>query len=203
MSSTSRKTTTDAEHAQAMKKLQAEMRAKMRAAKEKRGLIMVNTGDGKGKTTAAFGVLTRMLAHKRKCAVVQFIKSGHDAVEKLLRGPNLKWHRIGQGFTWDTQDRAADIASCRKGWKIALGYLHTSDVSFVLLDELNVVLSYDYLPKEEIIADLKAKRPDVHVFITGRGAPSELIEIADLVTEMKEIKHPFKAGVKAQIGIEF
>lgn len=197
------KAESDEEHATQMKALQAEMHAKMRAAREKRGLILVHTGDGKGKTTAAFGMLTRMLAHGRKCAVIQFIKSGHDAVEKLLRGPNLHWHRVGDGFTWDTQNRAADIASCREGWKFACEYLQNPEIDFVLLDELNIVLSYDYLPKEEVLAALRTKREGVHVVITGRGAPPELIELADLVTEMKEIKHPFKTGVKAQIGIEF
>lgn len=198
----SRKAETEEQHKEAMQALQAEMREKMRAAKEKKGLIIVHTGDGKGKTTAAFGMLTRMLAHGKKCAVIQFIKSGNDAVEKQLRGPNLQWHRIGQGFTWDTQNRAADIASCREGWALATEYLKGT-VDFLLLDELNVVLSYDYLPKDEVLAALRAKPDGVHVVITGRGAPAELIELADLVTEMREIKHPFKAGVKAQLGIEF
>lgn len=195
--------TDEAEHRAAMQTLQTEMHAKMRAAKEKRGLIIVHTGDGKGKTTAAFGMLTRMLAHGKRCAVIQFIKSGQDAVEKLLHGANLKWHRIGEGFTWDTQNRAADIASCREGWKLALGYLQSDEIDFLLLDELNIVLSYDYLPKDEVLAGLRTKRANLHVVITGRGARPELVELADLVTEMREIKHPFKEGVKAQLGIEF
>jgi cob(I)alamin adenosyltransferase len=198
-----RKAGTEEEHQKAMQDLQAEMREKMRAAQEKRGLVIVHTGNGKGKTTAAFGMLTRMLAHGRKCAVIQFIKSANDAVEKLLRGPNLQWHRVGEGFTWDTQNRAADIASCLEGWTLAAGYLKSGDVDFLVLDELNVVLSYDYLPKQEVLDVLKNKRPDLHVVITGRGALPELIDQADLVTEMKEIKHPFSAGVKAQRGIEF
>jgi cob(I)alamin adenosyltransferase len=193
----------EAEHREAMKNLQAEMRKKVQEAKEKRGLIIVHTGDGKGKTTAAFGMLTRMLAHGKKCAVIQFIKSGGDAVEKLLRGPNLQWHRIGEGFTWDTQNREADIASCREGWKLATQYLHSDDVDFILLDEINIVLSYDYLPKRDVLAAIANKRPDQHVVMTGRGALPETIELADLVTEMKEIKHPFQAGVKAQLGIEW
>ncbi|HTH09721.1 MAG TPA: cob(I)yrinic acid a,c-diamide adenosyltransferase [Acidovorax sp.] len=201
--STLHKTGSESEHREAMQNLQAEMREKMRAAQEKRGLIIVHTGNGKGKTTAAFGMLVRMLAHGRHCAVIQFIKSGVDAVEKLLSGPNLSWHRIGDGFTWDTQNRAADIASCREGWRLAMGYLQSSDVDFVLLDELNIVLGYDYLPKDEVLAGLRAKRPEQHVVVTGRGALPELIDLADLVTEMKEIKHPFHSGVKAQRGIEF
>ncbi len=198
-----RTTGSEDEHREAMQELQKEMRDKMRAAQEKRGLIIVHTGDGKGKTTAAFGMLTRMLAHGHKCAVIQFIKSGSDAVEKLLRGPSLAWHRIGEGFTWDTQNRAADIASCQAGWRLARQYLESEDVDFLLLDELNVVLSYEYLPKDEVLAALRAKRPDQHVVITGRGALPETIELADLVTEMRELKHPFHAGVKAQRGIEF
>ena len=193
----------DDAHREAMQDLQKEMREKMRAAQEKRGLLLVHTGNGKGKTTAAFGMLTRMLAHGHTCAVIQFIKSGNDAVERLLRRPNLHWHRIGEGFTWDTQNRAADIASCQEGWKLALGYLQSPEVDFILLDELNVVLSYDYLPKDEVLAALKAKRDTQHVVVTGRGAPAELIEAADLVTEMREIKHPFNAGIQAQRGIEF
>ena len=186
-----------------MKKLQTAMHAKMRAAREKRGLIIVHTGDGKGKTTAAFGMLARQRAHGKSCAVVQFIKSGGDPVEKLLRGPKLRWHRVGQGFTWDTQDRAADIARCREGWALALGYLQDPSVDFLLLDELNVVLSFDYLALDEVLAALRGKRGPVHVVCTGRNAPDKLIELADLVTEMREIKHPFNTGVKAQLGIEF
>ncbi len=193
----------DDEHRAQMQDLQAEMHAKMRAAKEKRGLVIVHTGDGKGKTTAAFGMLARMLSFGKKCAVIQFIKSGGDPVEKLLRGPNLAWHRVGDGFTWDTQNRAADIASCREGWNLALGYFQNPDYAFVLLDELNIVLTYDYLPKAEVLAALRAKQPDQHIVITGRGAQPELIELADLVTEMREIKHPFKAGIQAQRGIDF
>lgn len=193
----------DDEHREQMQALQAEMHAKMRAAKEKRGLLIVHTGDGKGKTTAAFGMLTRMLAHGRKCVVIQFIKSGSDAVEKLLRSPHLAWHRVGDGFTWDTQNRAADIASCREGWKLALDYFQNPEIDFVLLDELNIVLSYDYLPKSEVLAALQNRHEKQHLVITGRGAPAELIELADLVTEMRELKHPFKTGVKAQLGIEF
>jgi cob(I)alamin adenosyltransferase len=185
-----------------MKTLQGKVRATMRAAKTRRGLIIVHTGNGKGKTTAAFGMLARMLAHRRTCAVIQFIKSGSDAVEKLLRRPNLSWHRVGGGFTWDTQDRAADIASCREGWRLALGYLKSKETDFLILDELNVVLAFEYLPMKEVLAALRARRPDQHVVITGRDAGPELIDLADLVTEMKEIKHPFNVGVKAQVGIE-
>ncbi|MFT3782694.1 MAG: cob(I)yrinic acid a,c-diamide adenosyltransferase [Nibricoccus sp.] len=191
------------QHRQDMQALQAEMRKKLSAAKEKHGLIMVHTGNGKGKSTAAFGMVARMLAHGRKVGVVQFIKATPDAIEKVLRGPNLTWRAVGDGFTWDTQDRAGDIAKVREGWKYACEFFEDPNVALVMLDELNVVLSMNYLPVEEVIAALKAKRPELHVVITGRGAPQELVNVADLVTEMREIKHPFNAGIKAQLGIEF
>jgi len=194
---------TDAEHQERMAAVQAEMRARLAAAQEKRGLLMVHTGHGKGKSTAAFGMVARMLGHRRGCAVIQFVKSSPDVAEKALRSPLLRWHAVGDGFTWDTQDRAADIARCREGWALACGYLQDPSVHLLLLDELNVVLAYDYLPKDEVLAALRAKRPDLHVVITGRDALPELVELADLVTEMRLVKHPFQAGVKAQAGVEF
>ncbi|MEI6861434.1 MAG: cob(I)yrinic acid a,c-diamide adenosyltransferase [Verrucomicrobiota bacterium] len=194
---------TEEQHRTTMQALQAEMDAKIRAAKEKRGLVIVHTGDGKGKSTAAFGMLARMLAHGRRCAVIQFIKSGHDAAERALRGPLLSWHSVGGGFTWDTQDRAGDIACCRAGWALACEYLQNPGTDFVLLDELNIVLAHDYLPKDEVLTALRAKRREQHIVITGRGALPELVALADLVTEMRELKHPFKTGVKAQAGVEF
>jgi cob(I)alamin adenosyltransferase len=194
---------TEDAHRARMQALQAEMEAKIAAAKEKRDLVIVHTGDGKGKSTAAFGMLVRMLGHGRRCAVIQFIKSGDNAIERLLRGPLLEWHRVGGGFTWDTQNRASDIAQCREGWGLALRCLADPEIRFVVLDELNVVLSCGYLPLEEVLAGLRGRAPGKHVAVTGRGAPAELIEAADLVTEMKEIKHPFAAGVRAQAGIEF
>src|SRR5690606_32838804 len=126
----------DESHREAMQALQAEMNAKVRAAQEKRGLVIVHTGDGKGKTSAAFGMLMRMIAHGRRCAVIQFIKSGADAVERVLRGPLLEWHSVGGGFTWNTQDRAGDVARCRKGWELAVGFMGNPEIDFVLLDEL-------------------------------------------------------------------
>lgn len=194
---------TEEAHRERMAAVQAEMAARTAAAQEKRGLVIVHTGDGKGKSTAAFGMLARMIAHKRRCAVIQFIKSGADAVERSLRSPLLKWHSVGGGFTWNTQNRAADIASCREGWELACGYFKDQSVEFVLLDELNIVLAYEYLPKDEVLAALRAKRRDQHIVITGRGALPELVEVADLVSEMKMIKHPFRSGVKAQAGIEY
>ncbi len=196
-------TETEAEHRERMRELQEEMRAKTSAAKDRRGLIICHTGDGKGKTSAAFGMLARQLAHGRKAAVVQFIKASNDHVERLLRGPLLSWDHYGEGFTWDTQDKAADIACCRAGWARALEHLADPELDFVLLDELNVVLQLDYLPVAEIVEALKVKRADLHVVVTGRGAKPEMIELADLVTEMRMIKHPFDVGVPAQAGIEF
>jgi len=201
-----------AAHAARMKTVQKKMRAKLDAAREKRGLVIVHTGNGKGKSTAAFGMVARMLAHKRTCAVIQFIKSSDDAVSKLLASPNLHWRHVGDGFTWDTQNREADIAQCRAGWNLALDYMRNPapdislpapDISLLVLDELNIVLDLGYLPLADVLAALRAKRPDQHIVITGRNAPAALIEQADLVTEMREIKHPFNAGVKAQLGIEF
>jgi cob(I)alamin adenosyltransferase len=190
-------------HQAAMRTLQAEMVARIRAARDKRGLVIVHTGEGKGKSTAAFGMLARTLAHGRRAAVVQFIKSGHGAAERALRGPLLEWHSVGGGFTWDTQDRAADIARCRAGWALSLGFFSNPATAVVLLDELNIVLAHGYLPLEEVLAALCARHPDQHVIITGRSAPPALVEQADLVTEMRELKHPFAAGVAAQAGIEF
>lgn len=194
---------TDEAHKERMAALQAEMAAKLAAAKEKRGLIMVHTGDGKGKSTAAFGMLARMVAHKKQCAVIQFVKSSPDAISKALGAPLAKWHAVGDGFTWNTQDRAADIKRCREGWELACGYMQDPNLSFLMLDELNIALDYKYLPVSEVLAALAEKRPDLHVVITGRGAPAELVAAADLVTEMKMIKHPFNDGVRAQLGIEF
>jgi cob(I)alamin adenosyltransferase len=197
------KTETEAEHSERMRSLQVEMHARIKAAREKRSLVIVHTGNGKGKSTAAFGMLARMLGHGRRCAVIQFIKSGDASTERLLKGPLLSWHFCGDGFTWDTQDRAADVARCREGWGVACDYLKKTEIEFLLLDELNIALAYEYLPVGEVIDALRERAPGKHVVITGRGAPDALIEAADLVTEMREIKHPFKTGVKAQAGIEF
>lgn len=193
----------DENHKLEMKAKQEAMRAKMKAAKGKRGLLLVHTGEGKGKSTAAFGMLTRSLAHGHGCGVIQFIKSSPDAVEKVLRCDHLKWKVFGDGFTWDTQDKASDIARCREGWTQALAWMRDPSIRFILLDELNVILSYDYLPVEEVLEGLAGRLEHQHVVMTGRGAPPELVEVADLVTEMKDIKHPFRAGIQAQAGLEF
>jgi len=194
---------TESAHRAAMQEKQRAMRELMAAAKDKRGLTIVHTGNGKGKSTAAFGMVTRMLGHGKRCVVVQFIKSGDAATERNLRCPQLAWHRCGEGFTWDTQNRAGDIDAVRTGWAIAVQAMQDPDVSLVLLDELNIALAFDYLPVDEVIAALRERQPHQHVIFTGRDAPAELIEHADLVTEMREVKHPYRAGVQAQAGIEY
>jgi cob(I)alamin adenosyltransferase len=194
---------TEEAHRLKMQKLQTEVQAKIHAAHTRRDLVLVHTGNGKGKSTAAFGMLARNVGHGRKSAVVQFIKAGDVAVQRALGGAFLTWRSVGEGFTWDTQDRTADIENARRGWEFALAALRDPEVKFVVLDELNIVLQCGYLPVEEVIAGLKSRAAGKHVVITGRGAPPELVAFADLVTEMREVKHPFNEGVQAQLGVEF
>jgi cob(I)alamin adenosyltransferase/cytidylate kinase len=190
-------------HLGQMQELQVKMRQKIEAATQRRDLVIVHTGNGKGKSTAAFGMLARNVGHRRPSIVVQFVKAGDVAVQKALAGDFLKWHHVGDGFTWDTQDKVRDIASARAGWAIALNALQDPSIQFLLLDELNIILQCGYLPVSEVIVGLKTRASGKHVVITGRGAPKELTDFADLVTEMREIKHPFTEGVQAQIGVEF
>ena len=182
-------------------------RARMLATKtEERGLVIVHTGLGKGKSTAAFGMVLRCIGHGMRVGVVQFVKGAWGTGERdvLARFPDLVTCRaMGEGFTWDTQDRERDIAAARAAWDTAKDMIADPSYSMVLLDELNIVLRYDYLPLDEVLAALKAKPRDLHVVVTGRNAKPELIELADLVTEMALVKHPFRSGVKAQKGIEF
>ena len=196
----------DAYHAEKMRK-KKEARTKMLATKtEERGLLIVHTGKGKGKSTAAFGMVFRAIGHGMKVGIVQFVKGAwgtgeRDVLEKFPELVTIK--AMGEGFTWDTQDRQRDLAAARAAWEMAKAMIADPSYRMVLLDELNIVLRYDYLPLEEVLEVLKSKPRDLHVIVTGRNAKDELIEIADLVTEMTEIKHPFRAGVKAQKGIEF
>ena len=196
----------DAYHAEKMKK-KKEARTRMLATKtEERGLLIVHTGKGKGKSTAAFGMVFRAIGHGYKVGVVQFVKGAWGTGERdvLENFPELVTIRaMGEGFTWDTQDRQRDLAAARAAWEMAKEMIADPAYKMVLLDELNIVLRYDYLPLEEVLEVLKNKPRDTHVIVTGRNAKEELIEIADLVTEMTEIKHPFRSGVKAQAGIEF
>jgi cob(I)alamin adenosyltransferase len=172
----------------------------------KKGLLIVHTGTGKGKSTAAFGLVLRMVGRGKKTAVVQFIKGAWDTGERRVLegfGDLVSWHTLGEGFTWETQDRARDMAAAAKAWETAKALMAEPDLKLLVFDELNIALRYDYLPLDEVVATLKARRPDLHVVVTGRNAKLALIEAADLVTEMTLVKHHFAAGVKAQEGIEF
>ena len=193
-------------HREKMERRQAARRRVLATKTEERGLLIVHTGSGKGKSTAAFGMVLRCIGHGMRVGVVQFVKGAWHTGERtvLARFPDLVTCRaMGEGFTWDTQDRARDIAAARAAWEMAQAMLADPSYRLVLLDELNIVLRYGYLPTEEVVAALKAKPRDLHVVVTGRNAPPELIEAADLVTEMTLVKHPFRTGVKAQKGIEF
>nr|WP_210308990.1 cob(I)yrinic acid a,c-diamide adenosyltransferase [Ochrobactrum sp. CM-21-5] len=196
----------NARHAEKMRKKKA-ARDKIQATKtEEKGLVIVNTGKGKGKSTAGFGMVFRALGHDMKIGVVQFVKGSWDTGERwvLEKFPEqVTISALGEGFTWETQDRSRDIAMARGAWEQAKAMIMDESFDMVLCDELNIVLRYDYLPVEEVIDVLKAKPDMKHVIITGRNAKDELIEVADLVTEMEMIKHPFRSGVKAQKGIEF
>ncbi len=196
----------NARHADKMKKKKA-ARDKIIATKTiEKGLVMVHTGKGKGKSTAAFGVVFRAIGNGMRVGVVQFVKGKWETGErKVLEAfpDQVEFATMGEGFTWETQDRARDIEAAQGAWEKAKAMIMDENIQVVLLDELNIVLRYDYLPVEDIIAFLKTKPEMKHVIITGRNAKDELIEFADLVTEMEMIKHPFRSGVKAQKGIEF
>jgi cob(I)alamin adenosyltransferase len=175
---------------------------------DERGLVIVHTGKGKGKSSAAFGMIFRCIGHGMQCAVVQFIKGALSTGERdliLARfGDVCAFHTMGEGFTWETQDRARDVAAARAAWEVAKGLIRDPANRMVLLDEINIALRYDYLDLGEVVAFLAAEKPAMtHVVLTGRNAKEELIEAADLVTEMELIKHPFRSGVKAQAGVEF
>ena len=173
---------------------------------EQRGLLIVHTGKGKGKSTAAFGMVLRCLGHGMRVGIVQFVKGVWTTGERVALerfGDLVSCRAMGEGFTWDTQDRARDIAAASKAWETAKAMIADPSYRLVLLDELNIVLRYDYLPLGDVVAALKAKPRDLHIVVTGRNARAELVEAADLVTEMTLVKHPFRSGVKAQIGVEF
>jgi len=192
-------------HNERMARKKAVMDERIASASDERGILIVNTGNGKGKSSAAFGVAIRALGHNMQVGIVQFIKgrdsTGEEAFFKRL--PDVPFHVTGDGFTWDTQNRAQDEATARKGWEIALSMLQNDDFDLVVLDELNIVLKYRYLPLDEVLEALQRRPIMQHVIITGRGAPDALIELADTVTEMREVKHAFKAGIKAQAGVEY
>ena len=171
-----------------------------------KGLLMVHTGTGKGKSTAAFGLAMRTLGHGLRIGVVQFVKGRRETGERqiLERFPDQVTVKVmGEGFTWETQDRERDIEAARAAWEEARAMMTDPDLHLVILDELNIVLRKDYLMIDDVVAGLQARRPGLHVVVTGRNAKAALIEAADLVTEMTLVKHPFRGGIKAQLGIEF
>src|SRR5689334_13136396 len=206
--------TTDSQDA--LETRHAEKMAKKKAARDRimatksgeKGLIIVHTGAGKGKSSSAFGMILRCVAHGFPCAVVQFIKGGWDTGERRLLtghfGELCQFYAMGEGFTWETQDRARDIAAARAGWEKAKQLILDPGLRMVVLDEINIALRYDYLDINEVIEFLRESKPPMtHVVLTGRNAKQELIDLADLVTEMTLLKHPFRSGIKAQPGVEF
>ena len=196
----------NAEHQAAMQALTAERDAMMAEKTDAPGLLLVHTGDGKGKSTAAFGMVARALGWNQKIGIVQYIKGKWITGERQFykRFPeSVRYEIMGQGFTWDTQDRARDIEAAEAAWATSLEMLHDPELDLVILDELNIALRYDYLDIAKVVADLQARPRDKHVVVTGRNAKPELIAIADLVTEMTLVKHPFDQGIKAQRGVDF
>jgi len=197
----------DAErHRAKMARRKAVQDAEVAEKKIEKGLLIVHTGTGKGKSTAAFGLALRMLGRGQRIGVVQFIKGAWHTAERdaLARfGDQVVWHTMGEGFTWETQDRARDVAAAGRAWAKARELMADPSFALIILDEINIALRYDYLDLDDVIATLAARRPGLHIVATGRNAKPELIEAADLVTEMTLIKHHFAAGVKAQAGIEF
>ncbi|MEM7509211.1 MAG: cob(I)yrinic acid a,c-diamide adenosyltransferase [Pseudomonadota bacterium] len=194
-------------HASKMAKKKAARDKIMAGKTDKKGLILVHTGKGKGKSTAAFGMIFRHIAHGMPCAVVQFIKGGMSTGERdLITGrfsDICEFHTMGEGFTWETQDKARDMEMAAAAWEKSKELIRAGK-SMVLLDEINIALRYDYIPIADVVAFLVEEKPEMtHVVLTGRNAKEELIEIADLVTEMELVKHPFRSGVKAQIGVEY
>ena len=193
-------------HRVRMERKKAIIDAKIAAASKDIGIIIVNTGNGKGKSSSGFGMVVRAMGHGMKVAVVQFIKGAMSTGEEkfLRRFPEeVSFHAMGEGYTWETQDRERDIAKAQQAWEMARGFLSDPAIGLILFDELNIALKYKYLDVDTVIEDL-LNRPDMqHVVITGRGAPDELIAIADTVTEMNVVKHAFKAGIAAQAGTEW
>ncbi len=196
----------DLRHKTKMEKRKAAQDAEVASKTVEKGLLIVHTGKGKGKSTAAWGLLLRALGRGLRVGVVQFGKGAWETGERAaIRkfGDSVVWHTLGEGFTWETQDRARDVAAAERAWAKAEELMADPSIGLVILDELNIALRYDHLPLERVLAGLAARRPMLHVVVTGRNAKPELIEAADLVTEMVPVKHHFAAGVKAQPGIEF
>ena len=195
-------------HASKMAKKKAARDKIMATKTDKKGLVIVHTGKGKGKSSSAFGMIFRCIAHDMQCAVVQFIKGGMSTGERdliLSKFSDLcAFHTMGEGFTWETQDKSRDIEMAQAAWAKAKELILDPNNKMVLLDEINIALRYDYIDVNDVAAFLRDKKPEMtHVVLTGRNAKEELIELADLVTEMELVKHPFRSGIKAQIGVEF
>ena len=195
-------------HKEKMQKIKTARDRMMEDRQGEKGLIIVHTGPGKGKSSSGFGMILRCIAHAMPCAVVQFIKGAWDTGERRLLTTHFsdlcQFHAMGEGFTWETQDKARDIAAARAGWEKAKELIRDERIRMVLLDEINIALRYEYLDLDEVVAFLRDEKPVMtHVVLTGRNAREPLIEIADLVTDMAVVKHPFRAGIKAQPGVEF
>ena len=193
-------------HKAKMAKRKAVQDAEVASKSIEKGVLLVHTGPGKGKSTAAFGLVLRALGHGWRVGVVQFIKGAwrtgeRDALERF--GEQVSWHTMGEGFTWETQDKARDIAAANRAWAKAKELMAEPTIRLLILDELNIALRYNYLPLDDVISTLRDRRSDLHVVVTGRNAKPELIALADGVTEMAAVKHHFAAGIKAQEGIEF
>jgi cob(I)alamin adenosyltransferase len=200
--------TTDdaARHKAKMANRKAAQDAEVAAKTVEKGLLIVHTGKGKGKSTAAFGLMLRALGRGFRCGVVQFGKGAWQSGERTAIerfGDQVEWHTLGEGFTWETQDRARDVAAAERAWAATQKMMADPAIRLIVLDELNIALRYDHLDLAAVVAALQARRKDLHIVVTGRNAKPELIEAADLVTEMTPVKHHFAAGVKAQEGIEF
>ncbi len=191
-------------HAARMVRKKAVIDAAIQQANQEKGLLLVLTGNGKGKSSSAFGMMARALGYGMKVGVAQFIKSRKDTGEEgfFSRQPNVEWHVLGEGFTWNTQDRERDILTAQAGWKIAQQLLRNPEIDLVILDELTYTMKYGYLDTAQILADIAARPPMQHIIITGRGAPQSLIDAADTVSEIMDIKHAWRAGIKAQPGID-
>ncbi|MEH6491251.1 cob(I)yrinic acid a,c-diamide adenosyltransferase [Halopseudomonas sp.] len=196
----------DERHRQRMQRKKAVVDEKIAVAQQERGVLLVLTGNGKGKSSSGFGMAARALGHGLRIGIVQFIKGAKSTGEEnfFRRFPDeVRYHVMGAGFTWETQDRQDDVAKAQAAWAVAVELMRDPQVALVLLDELNIALKYGYLQLEQVIADIQARPAAQHVVVTGRGAPPALLEVADTVTEMGMVKHAFKAGIKAQKGIEF
>jgi len=191
-------------HRRRMERQKAIVDARVAEAQIDRGVLVVNTGNGKGKSSSAFGMAARALGHGMRVAVVQFIKGGFATGEEAFfrRQPGVEYHVMGEGFTWETQDADRDRRAAQAAWDLAAGFLRDPEVQLVVLDELNIALKLGLVPLDQVLTALQARPAHQHVVVTGRGAPKELIEIADTVTEMRPIKHAFDAGIQAQKGIE-